>query len=326
MVEAEQKALIKIAPPILSRVYNELGNGIVNLNNARKIKEFLIPFPIAQMVMVMLMFHAMFVPLICASTIETTIWACLLTFVVEFSYWSILYIALELEMPFGDDPNDLPLRAMAQDMNTSLSQMLEPYALKVPEFINNLTPSSGIKGSRHGWREVVDVDDDQMYILACSEEAQALIPKGDDDLDPVRSASRSRMTVGQSKQHSFGQKKAKTKRALGENSGKAGGMMQVAVEQAPITTSVPSKLIEIPSPSLERSQSSPPVELPYTQPVDGVATLLQPVGTAAAISKESSESDARSDRLGAPPDSSSTLQLCGLGEPSSPHCPLAEPT
>lgn len=134
IVEAEQKAIIKIAPPILSRVYNELGHGIVNLNNARKIKEFPIPFPLAQIVMVMLFFHALFTPLICAATIKTTGWSAVFAFIVSFCYWSVLFIALELEMPYGDDANDLPLTDMALDMNKSLRSMLCPLASTVPAF------------------------------------------------------------------------------------------------------------------------------------------------------------------------------------------------
>lgn len=134
IVESEMNETLKIAPPILSRVYNELGNGIVNLNNARKIKEFPIPFALAQMIMVMLIFHAICTPLVCAATVKTTAWAGIITFVVTSCYWSLLYIALELEMPFGDDANDLPLKEMATDMNTSLLQLLKPFASAVPSF------------------------------------------------------------------------------------------------------------------------------------------------------------------------------------------------
>jgi predicted membrane chloride channel (bestrophin family) len=134
IVENDQKQILKIAPPILSRVYNELGNGIVNLNNARKIKQFPIPFPFAQMITVMLLFHAVLTPMICASTMETALWAGAVTFVVTFCYWTIMYIALELEMPYGDDPNDLPLRDMAEDMNKSLCWMIQPQASVVPMF------------------------------------------------------------------------------------------------------------------------------------------------------------------------------------------------
>merc|ERR1711937_848907 len=45
IVEADSAQTIKVAAPILSRVYNQLGDGIVNLSNARKITEFMIPFP-----------------------------------------------------------------------------------------------------------------------------------------------------------------------------------------------------------------------------------------------------------------------------------------
>jgi len=153
IVQSESSQVLKIAPPILSRVYNQLGNGIVNLSNARKIKEYPIPFPLAQMVMVMLMCHALFTPVICAATVESTSWSALLAFIVTFSYWSILYMALELEMPFGDDPNDLPICDMAQSMNTSLCQMLEPLAMQVPAF--------DIQGLQSGLSaQIVDLDSD----------------------------------------------------------------------------------------------------------------------------------------------------------------------
>merc|ERR1719261_1071062 len=71
IVDANNSEAIKIAPPILSRVFNQLGNGIVNLNNARKITEFPIPFPLAQMITVMLLFHWCMTPLLCVITVES---------------------------------------------------------------------------------------------------------------------------------------------------------------------------------------------------------------------------------------------------------------
>merc|ERR1711907_367011 len=97
--------VIKIAPPILSRVYNQLGNGIVNLNNARKITEFPIPFPLAQMITIMLLVHLCLTTIVCASSVSSTVWAGVISFVIVMAFWSINFIAVELEMPFGDDPN-----------------------------------------------------------------------------------------------------------------------------------------------------------------------------------------------------------------------------
>jgi len=238
IVEGEQKTIIKIAPPILSRVYNELGNGIVNLNNARKIKEFPIPFPIAQMVMVMLMFHAMFTPLICAAIIKTTTWAAFLAFVVTFSYWTVLYIALELEMPFGDDPNDLPLREMASDMNKSLVQILKPYAYKVPEFeieecqvdmyeFNNPTPQY----EGHGEPQVlmVDLDGD------ISEDARSAVLEG----IPVKTASRRHSLQGvdgrgMTRNNTQPLTAKATKAGGGSPTGSPKNLRKVANEDAPV--------------------------------------------------------------------------------------------
>jgi hypothetical protein len=41
---------------------------------------------------------------------------------------------LELEDPFGDDPNDLPMQDMQNDMNLSLKELLCPECLKAPKF------------------------------------------------------------------------------------------------------------------------------------------------------------------------------------------------
>merc|ERR1712203_1039436 len=71
IVEANGKDIIKIAPPILARVYNQLGNGIVKLNNARKIREFPIPFPIAQMVWGQLILHGIFTSWVCGILVKS---------------------------------------------------------------------------------------------------------------------------------------------------------------------------------------------------------------------------------------------------------------
>jgi len=153
IVDANNSTVIKIAPPILARVYNQLGNGIVGLNNARKIAEYNIPFCLAQMITFMLLIHLGLTPIICASTVQTPYWAGCLTFVVIFSYWSINYIATELEIPYGDEPNDLPMADMQRDLNISLKQLLDPQAMEPPSFSFNLEWHSQLI------TEVVDLDE-----------------------------------------------------------------------------------------------------------------------------------------------------------------------
>mmetsp|Transcript_69749 Transcript_69749/g.167449 ORF Transcript_69749/g.167449 Transcript_69749/m.167449 type:complete len:630 (+) Transcript_69749:67-1956(+) len=125
---------IEISPPILSRVFQELSRGIVNLNNARKISEFPFPFPWPQMITTMLMIQVLITPLIAGVGIESRTIGCGVTFLVIFASFGIHYIAQELENPYGDDPNDLPLREMQLDMNQSLMRLLHPMAQTPPRF------------------------------------------------------------------------------------------------------------------------------------------------------------------------------------------------
>jgi hypothetical protein len=82
----------------------------------------------------MLTLHWIIVAFLCAVTVERTYVAASLSFIVTLSFWSVNYIAVELEMPFGDDPNDLPLHSMQRDLNRSLKGLMHPRALCTPHY------------------------------------------------------------------------------------------------------------------------------------------------------------------------------------------------
>merc|ERR1712232_1473391 len=134
IVEANGREVIKIAPPLLARVYNQLGSGIVKLNNARKIRDFPIPFPLAQMVTIMIMINMGVTTFVCAVEADNPWLASIFSFVITLSFWGINTIAVELEQPFGDDDNDLPLIDMQSDLNQSLQDLLNPRATIPPAF------------------------------------------------------------------------------------------------------------------------------------------------------------------------------------------------
>lgn len=134
IVDGMKKGVIDIPPPILSRVFQELSRGIVNMNNARKITDFLFPFPYAQMITLMLMCSSIVTPWIVISLLEDWWWSVALSFLTTLTFWSVHYIAIELEMPFGDDLNDLPLKDMQQGLNESLWTLLDVQTQKPPVF------------------------------------------------------------------------------------------------------------------------------------------------------------------------------------------------
>lgn len=151
IVEAEQSGVIKIAPPILSRAYQELSRGIVSLNNVRKIKDIPFPFPYAQVINFMLLIHGAITPLLAAHVVKTPWWAAVVCFNVQCAFWSVVYIALEIEQPFGSDANDFPVADMQIDFNMSLMRLLEPLAQHPPAYkfkrdsvVPSIVPSTSV--------------------------------------------------------------------------------------------------------------------------------------------------------------------------------------
>jgi len=129
-----ESGVVNIPAPILSRVFQELSRGIVNVRNVQKIAEIPFPFPYTQMIMVMLILQTMLTPVLAAVTSQTSWWAGLMTFITVLAFWCMNYIAAEIEQPFGEDHNDLPIPEMLKDMNKSLRMLLRPETQNYPNY------------------------------------------------------------------------------------------------------------------------------------------------------------------------------------------------
>merc|ERR1719210_2565587 len=110
------------------------------------------------MITLMLLIHWVITAFVCAASVERSFWAGILSFIVVFSFWSINYIAVELEQPFGDDANDLPLHDMQEDLNISLTQLLQKEAQQPPTF-NFKQEHHQLHTSKQGVEEIVKEDD-----------------------------------------------------------------------------------------------------------------------------------------------------------------------
>lgn len=133
IVNAVSNEILPIAPPVLSMAFQQLSRGIVNIQNVRKLTEFQFPFPIAQMIMALLMVQWVLTPCIAAVAMETPVWAFLVTFFPVFACWGINYIASEIEQPFGSDFNDMPLHLMQSSLNVSILSLLDSLSQHPPD-------------------------------------------------------------------------------------------------------------------------------------------------------------------------------------------------
>jgi len=125
--------VLKIAPPILSRVYQQFSRGVVNLHNAMKITDTQFPFPYSQLITTCLLLHLLLTPMFICSVITNKWFAALVSFLPVFGMWCLNFTAAELESPFGDDSNDLPLKEFQGGMNSSLIMLTHSKSDMLPQ-------------------------------------------------------------------------------------------------------------------------------------------------------------------------------------------------
>jgi len=120
VTECMDNGLLNVPAPILTRVYAELQTGIVRYHEAQQVVMWPFPFPYAQMTLCAIMVYAVFLPF--GMQHWTVHWgmAVLFTSVTMTFMFALDLIAAELDMPFGEDDNDLPMFQMQIDMNRSL--------------------------------------------------------------------------------------------------------------------------------------------------------------------------------------------------------------
>eukprot|EP00931_Biecheleriopsis_adriatica_P053144 TRINITY_DN31075_c0_g1_i1.p1 TRINITY_DN31075_c0_g1~~TRINITY_DN31075_c0_g1_i1.p1 ORF type:complete len:549 (+),score=80.25 TRINITY_DN31075_c0_g1_i1:95-1741(+) len=125
--------VLPVAPPILSRAFQEVSRGIVNLQNARKVADFPYPYPLAQISMILQILHWAMFP-VAAALAMPRMWATMFSFFSIFVLWCIHFNAIELEFPFGSKANDLPMEEFQLEWNHSICTLLDKRACCPPDF------------------------------------------------------------------------------------------------------------------------------------------------------------------------------------------------
>eukprot|EP00930_Biecheleria_cincta_P038093 TRINITY_DN26178_c0_g1_i1.p1 TRINITY_DN26178_c0_g1~~TRINITY_DN26178_c0_g1_i1.p1 ORF type:complete len:555 (+),score=116.01 TRINITY_DN26178_c0_g1_i1:37-1701(+) len=134
IVHNHQSGVLPVPPPILTRAFQELTNGMVGMVDAQKISDILFPFPYAQILSGMLVVYTFTAPALLGTIMHNLGFCLLLNFICVLAFWSLLYIAEEIEMPFGEDHNDLPLAELQQAFNRALITLMDKRFSTCPNF------------------------------------------------------------------------------------------------------------------------------------------------------------------------------------------------
>lgn len=114
---------LDIPSPIISRIFQELSTGMLAFNNALKIHDTPFPFPYVQLISVCLLILTLTSGFVMHIYVQNLFWSMLFTAIAVGGYHAINEVAVELEDPFGDDANDLPMDEYQRSFNARLLTM-----------------------------------------------------------------------------------------------------------------------------------------------------------------------------------------------------------
>jgi len=116
-----------VGPPIISRVIQFLGDGMIYYNHARKIMYIPFPFVHAQLSVMFILAIVPCIPLVMDQYIIQTWIGAVLTFFTVMCLSGTHEVARELENPFRNVPNELPLVTFMAHYNEALITMYSGY-------------------------------------------------------------------------------------------------------------------------------------------------------------------------------------------------------
>merc|ERR1712046_48219 len=98
-----------IAPPIQTRMYQELSNGMLGFNQCVKLADVPFPFPYAQILTILLTMYVCWIPVYVVTFTQSFYVGAIMSFTIFQGVWGLNETAKELENPFGIDVNDVTL-------------------------------------------------------------------------------------------------------------------------------------------------------------------------------------------------------------------------
>ncbi|KAL7562991.1 hypothetical protein ACA910_018628 [Epithemia clementina (nom. ined.)] len=116
-----------VGAPIVSRLFQFTSDGMMGYNQARKISYIPFPFPHAQITSLFVLVVIGLMPVLMLSYISEDAYGYVATFLTVMCFTGLHEVSRELENPFQNVPNDIPLNNFQAQFNEGLMQMFAGF-------------------------------------------------------------------------------------------------------------------------------------------------------------------------------------------------------
>jgi len=125
VVDGMRNKIVTMAPPLMGKVFNELGAGLNLYHEAKKYSAVPLPFPYVVITRCILMTEAVFVPFILATLTAGYVSSFTFTFGGTFLLWFLNGVAENLDNPFKKEAYTLEVGDVQEELNEKLLQILK---------------------------------------------------------------------------------------------------------------------------------------------------------------------------------------------------------
>jgi len=126
VIRATAEKVIDIPGPCLSSAIGEMCAGLGNFESCLKLSRVSFPRSYTQIAIWLLKIHWVLTPLVVMGWSQRPSLAFTFTFVLVFVFWGLFFTSQELEHPFGDDEDDIDMKAVQEYSNNCLRVLLSP--------------------------------------------------------------------------------------------------------------------------------------------------------------------------------------------------------
>lgn len=116
-----------VAPPIISRLYHFISEGMSGYNQARKIAYIPFPFPHAQITTLFVLVILGCIPVLMLTYLDNGVFGFFWNWLTVMCFTGLHEVARELENPFINVPNEIPLNHFQAQFNEGLMTMFFGY-------------------------------------------------------------------------------------------------------------------------------------------------------------------------------------------------------
>jgi predicted membrane chloride channel (bestrophin family) len=115
---------LQMVGPIIARIWAYLATAVENFEQCRSLNEAPLPLPWDQVIVVALVVWQFTVPAVSAAASSNKFLACVLSTTVVWILWAVNEVARDVEDPFYNEPNDMPLARLAWNFNERVLESL----------------------------------------------------------------------------------------------------------------------------------------------------------------------------------------------------------